>query len=313
MKRAAASILRQGLAVLAAAAWLVPAQVAAADAHVLAEGALRVEIEVAGDADAAKFGPRFDRTAVVRSVTMDGIEWLGPWGLGDEFGLFGDGVLGYEAAADGGTFLKIGVGRLVRDIPESYDFSHSYPVADVFPVEHEAGEGALSVSQASSGAGPWQYRYRKSYALDGADGLTIHYELTNTGEIAWTFEHYNHHWFRYADVPVGEHYRVATGFALPIADTSFNRGAASLQMPAELPPGKAAYYAAELADVPADANGFELEVRGARVVRYRASFAPARFAAYADADGFCPEVFMRAALAPGETARWSANYRFTRP
>jgi hypothetical protein len=46
------------------------------------------------------------------------------------------------------------------------------------------------------------------------------------------------------------------------------------------------------------------------VVRYRAEFTPHRFALYAAADGFCPEVFMRATLEPGETTSWSATYRF---
>ena len=313
MRRAASGTLRRApvvLAVLIVAGWLSGCRAPAADLHEMATGPLRVEIEVAGDADAAKFGPRFDRTAVVRSVTVDGIELLGPWGLSDEFGLFGDGVLGYEAAADGGVFLKIGVGRLVRDLPGSYDFGHRYPVETVFPVEVTAGERTLSVSQVSAGAGPWQYSYRKTYRLDGPDSLTIQYELANTGAVAWTFEHYNHHWFRQAGVPVGPDYRVVTGFVLPSAETTFRRGTASLQMPGPLAPGEAAYYAAGLAAVPAEANGFELEVAGVPVVRYRASFAPARFAVYADADGFCPEVFMRAALAPGVSASWSATYRF---
>lgn len=309
MRRAANGTLHRVLAALFVAGWLAGCRAPAADLHELAAGSLRVEIEVAGDADAAKFGPRFDRTAVVRSVTVDGIELLGPWGLSDEFGLFGDGVLGYEAAADGGVFLKIGVGRLLRDLPRGYDFTHRYPVETVFPVEVAAGERTVSVSQVSAGAGPWQYAYRKTYQLDGPDGLTIRYELANIGAVAWTFEHYNHHWFRHAAVPVGPDYRVVTGFALPAAETTFRRGPASLQMPAPLAPGKAAYYAAEPA-APAGANGFVLEVAGAPVVRYRASFTPARFAVYADADGFCPEVFMRAGLAPGESASWTATYRF---
>jgi hypothetical protein len=289
---------------------LAGSAVRAESTYMLVDGGLRVEIDVATDRLAAEFGPRFDRTAVVRSVQLGGVELLGPWGLGDEFGLFGDGVLGYETAAAGETFLKIGVGRLVRDTAESYQFAHPYPVDQLFPVEATPGPNSLSVSQRSAGDGPWQYLYTKSYALDGAIGLTIHYELSNTGARAWTFEHYNHHWFRLQDAPVGPGYEVVTGFELPPAETAFRHTPRSLHMQAPLPPGGAAYYAGDLVDVAAVANTFSLQVDGAIVVSYQAEFRPHRFALYADADGFCPEVFMRAALEPGETVSWSATYRF---
>jgi hypothetical protein len=295
------------------AALLVAAHAADAEVHLLAGGGLRVEIDVASDRHAEEFGPRFDRTAIVRSVTLDGVELLGPWGLSDEFGLYGNGVLGYEAAGFDETFLKIGVGRLVRDTAEAYHFAHPYPVKALFPVQVTSGEASLAVSQHSDGGGAWQYRYRKSYELLGADGLVIHYELSNTGTAAWTFEHYNHHWFRLEGVAVGPGYKVVTGFELPEAETAMRRAPFALAMAAPLGPGTAAYYASELAGVPASSSTFELQVDGAPMVGYRASFPPDRFAVYASADGFCPEVFTRAALEPGATITWSAAYRFMKP
>lgn len=286
---------------------------AAAETRVLAAGDLRVEIEIATDRLAAEFGPRFDRTAVVSSVVLDGLEFLGPWGLPDEFGLFGDGVLGFAGAAAGDSFLKIGVGRLLRDTDAEYQFSHPYPVAALFPVDVESSEHSISVSQRSEGGGPWHYRYRKTYTLSGPGELTIAYELTNTGSAEWTFEHYNHHWFRIGDAAVGPGYELVTGFELPPGETTLRRGGSSLQIPAPMAPDGAAYYAGELAGVPPDANTFEVRVDRRASVGYRASFAPARFALYADVRGFCPEVFMRAALAPGESFSWSASYRFVKP
>lgn len=290
----------------------VAAHGAAAEVHLLAGDGLRIEIEVATDRNTSEFGPRFDRSAVVRSVTLDGVELLGPWGLSDEFGLYGDGVLGYETADIDETFLKIGVGRLVRDTAERYHFAHPYPVDTLFPVQVTAKETSLSVSQRSAGDGSRQYHYRKSYELLGADGLAIHYELTNTGAAAWTFEHYNHHWFRVEGVAVGPDYRVVTGFELPEAETKFRRAPFSLELPSPLAPDAAAYYASDLAGMPAASGSFEVQVDGRPVVAYQASFEPARFALYASADGFCPEVFMRAGLEPGATVTWSATYRFMR-
>jgi len=294
-------------------ALLITAPASAADVHVLARDGLRIEIEIATDRLTEEFGPRFDRTAVVNSVTVDGVELLGPWGMSDEFGLYGDGVLGYDTADMGETFVKIGVGRLLRDTAEDYRFAYPYPIDSLFPVAVTADPTSLSVTQQSAGGSAQQYHYRKTYELAGDDVLVIRYALSNTGDTPWRFEHYNHHWFRVGDTPVGPAYRALTGFELPMAETGLRHTPFSLAISSPLAPGEAAYYASELPGVAADANRVELRVEGRPVIEYRGAFPPARFAVFANADGFCPEVFKRAALEPGETASWSATYRFTRP
>lgn len=290
-----------------------PAASLAGEAFRLEQDRLQVEIEVASDRELPEFGPRFDRTAVVRSVTLDGVELLGPWGLADEFGLFGDGVLGFEEAAIGETFLKIGVGRLRRDTEEDYQFSYPYPVEALFPTEVAAAEHTLSVVQQSDGAGPWQYRYSKTYVLSGPGELSIRYELANTGTVGWSFEHYNHHWFRVAGAPVGPGYAVVTGFELPEAETTLRHAPHALALAESLASGGVAYYAGDLAGVPPSANTFAVQLDGQAVVTYQATVSPTRFALYADERGFCPEVFMRATVVPGAIVRWSATYRFTSP
>ena len=284
--------------------------VALGEVYVLSHGDLRVEIEVATSRHLAEFGPRFDRTAIVRSITLAGQEFLGTWGLCDEFGLYGNGVLGYETAAVGGQFVKIGVGILVRDTTEGYHFARSYPVHGLFPVRIEAGDRQLTIRQDSDPAFPQRYHYRKTYTLDEDNVLTITYHLENTGDGAWTFEHYNHHWFSLQDVAVGPRYRATTGFALPEAETRFQVKRNLLQMATPLRLGDTAYYASDLSGATSSTNSFELSVGGTTVLRYDGSFPPARFALYASEAGFCPEVFKRSNLQPGETVDWSAAYRF---
>ena len=291
-------------------ALLVATSPSFAETHVLSHGALRVEIVAATDFHAAAFGPRFDRTAVVTSVTVDGIELLGPWGLSDEFGLYGTGVLGYETAGTDAAFIKIGVGTLLRDTTNAYHFSHGYPVQRLFPVTIESGAGQLSVRQQADSTLPHRYDYLKTYSVGENNVLTISYQLTNTGETAWPFEHYNHHWFRLRGKELGPLYRVTTGFELPDHETRFLREGNSLRLAEPLAPGEAAYYGSNLADVARRENTFDLSVGDATIVRYEGSFPPARFAVFANQDGFCPEVFNRTTLAPGETASWSATYRF---
>ena len=299
------------------AAWVpiyaVTMGAACADVHVLAHGDLRVEIETDTNRHLHEFGPRFDRTAIVRSVTVDGVELLGAWGLCDEFGLYGDGVLGYEDAAIGDQFVKIGVGALLRDTGASYHFAHPYPVSELFPVLLETADQQLSVVQDSNPGLPHRYQYRKTYTVGADNVLTIAYHLANSGEAPWTFEHYNHHWFRLGGVAPGPGYRVSSGFTLPEAETRFLLEANALRLAAPLRDGEAAWYGSDLKDATASANTVALSVDGSTIVHYEGSFAPARFAAYASAEGFCPEIFKRSVLQPGENVSWSATYRFTAP
>jgi hypothetical protein len=299
------------------AAWapvyIVSMGAAFADVHVLAHGNLRVEIETATNRHMHEFGPRFDRTAVVRSVTVDGVEFLGAWGLCDEFGLYGDGVLGYEDAAIGAPFVKIGVGTLLRDTDASYHFAHPYPVSGLFPVLLETADQQLSVVQDSDPGLPHRYQYRKTYTVGADNVLIITYHLANSGEVPWTFEHYNHHWFRLGAVAPGPGYRVSSGFMLPEAETRFLLEPNALRLAAPLRAGEAAYYGSDLKDATVSENAVALSVDGSTIVRYEGSFAPARFAVYASAEGFCPEIFKRSALQPGESIRWFATYRFEAP
>lgn len=299
------------------AAWMpvhiVVMGAACADVHVLSHGNFRVEIETAANRHMEEFGPRFDRTAIVNSVTIDGVQFLGDWGLCDEFGLYGNGVLGYEAAGLGDRFVKIGVGTLLRDTDASYHFAHPYPVSELYPVLLERADQQLSVSQESDPGLAHRYHYRKSYALSPGNVLTITYHLANTGAEPWTFEHYNHHWFRLGPQAPGPGYRVLSGFALPEADTGFQLEPNGLRMATPLGDGKAAYYASELSDTPIAENTVALSVDGSTIVRYEGSFSPARVAVYASVAGFCPEIFKRSALQPGETISWSATYRFALP
>jgi hypothetical protein len=298
---------------IVAAMCLSTTAAAFADTYVLSCGKLRVEIDTATDRLTDEFGPRFDRTAVVSSITVDGHEVLGTWGLCDEFGLYGNGVLGYERAGVGGEFVKIGVGRLLRDTDALYHFAHPYPISELFPVAVEANGTQLVVTQDSGPGFPERYLYQKTYILESDNALSINYQLSNLGADSWTFEHYNHHWFRLRDIEPGPGYRVVTDFKLPAAETSLLLGENSLGIRATFNEDEAAYYASDLASVEAAANAFALAVDDSEIVHYQGSFPPARLALYANGDGVCPEIFKRSFLGPGETRSWSATYRFTAP
>ncbi|MCU0772707.1 MAG: amidohydrolase [Verrucomicrobia bacterium] len=127
--RADPGALKTGVAALTAVALdlLVEEPDGSARRHRLRRGDMEVVIETEPEDFLLEYGSRFDRAAVVRRVTLGGRGFLGRWGMPDEFGLEGEGVLGYTDAPVGGEFVKIGVGRLVRNHTNGYNPLFPWP------------------------------------------------------------------------------------------------------------------------------------------------------------------------------------------
>ncbi len=270
-----------------------------------------IETEPAGYMEA--FGPRFDHTAAVRQILLQGQSLLGEWGLPDEFGIKGLGVLGYDEAAAGADFIKIGLGRLNKDKAAPYDFSSRYPIKALYPVITNVTADSIHVVQSSDNVLPWGYHYEKTYRLLGDETLEISYALTNTGATIWSFEHYNHHWFVLGAKPVAPAYTLETGFPKPEGGTDFVHTGRELRISRTLSAKDYVYASGDLPGTAATSNHFVLSSPGQPKVAYRGHFPPARFAVYVESRGFCPEIFFRAELVPAQTVRWSAHYKFLPP
>ncbi len=288
---------------------LIPSTIAES-VYRLRAGNLTVEIAAATDALHADFGPRFDRTAYVRQVTLGTHTFLDRPGLCDEFGLLGTGVLGFTEAGPTETFLKIGVGRLIRGTGETYRFSERYPLAEAFPTEVTATTSTVTTRQQAPVGERWSYAYTKVYHLSPEGRLTLRYTLANTGTETYSFEHYNHHWFSFSSEPSGPAYRIRPEFSGPTTESStwtFAHG--RLHPSAPLPARGGIHWAWDDVTGPAAAT-LEHSVLPHRVA-FRGDFPLARFASWANAQAISPELFHRVTLRPGESATWSMTYTFS--
>lgn len=124
-----------------------------------------------------------------------------------------NGVLGYQEARHGESFLKIGVGELIKgtcqscDITDVYRFNSPYqfaslplwsmnqPSVDKLTLEHEAHLKTFG------------YRIRKDIVLVD-DTLLVTTTLTNLGLQSFSTAWYSHHFFTCDDTPVGPGYDV---------------------------------------------------------------------------------------------------------
>ena len=164
---------------------------------------LKMTLHVPDGAKGYYRGTRFDWAGVFESIEYRGCNYAEPWfesysptmhdavcGPAEEFG-----PIGFDEAAPGGRFLKIGVGMLERMDDGPYDRFRLHPIA-------EAGERTVSQSEDSvifthrlespSGYG---YEYSKEIHITGKDSFRISHSLKNIGTIGLRTDVYNHNFF----------------------------------------------------------------------------------------------------------------------
>jgi len=165
---------------------------------------------------------RFDWSSMLASVQYDGHRYFGDCfltgpapdmsdrasGIAEEFKT----PLGYDSAAPGESFLKIGAGIFKRIDGASYDFSRQYPL--IKPASWLVTTGNDWIKFESEAAlPPYSYRYFRKVFLDGAT-IVIDHTLRNTGKADISTKHYSHNFIIVDGMPVGRTYSVKFNFHL---------------------------------------------------------------------------------------------------
>jgi len=183
----------------------------------LANATTSVTLALPGAGESAYRGTRFDWSGIISRLESQGHTWFGPWfaqmdpsihdftysssgiiagpctavtGPVEEF----TAALGYQEAAVGGTFVKIGVGVLRKPSDAKYDSFHLYEIVDPgqWHVSRRRNmvEFQQEVGDSSSG---FAYEYSKTVRLSEREPmLTIDHQLKNTGKHAIETDLYDH-------------------------------------------------------------------------------------------------------------------------
>ncbi|HBG26282.1 MAG: hypothetical protein A2Y10_13340 [Planctomycetes bacterium GWF2_41_51] len=260
-----------------------------------------------------QFGPRFDNTAYVDSVWVNGKSFLREkTGLTDEFGINGIGVLNYDQAKPQETFIKIGVGELTKLKDENYRFSLKYPVVKKWPIEVTNNDTSLTIIQKSTLVNGYAYQYKKTYTIDPCNNLlTISYELQNIGSKKFEFGQYNHNWFNF-NTDISNTYSMDLGFKFAIEN--FNKKGYFTYDNGKLFPtsiiNTPVYVSSDMSS-PALANKMILNCSlTGQQVTITGDFDVERTLFYAQQDAICPEVFVRRELGPEQITNWTRQYEF---
>lgn len=274
-------------------------------------------------------GPRFDWSGLVHRVEYQGHNYFDDWqwphdphvndaanGTAEEFGMGafgGSPPLGYDEAAPGETFVRVGVGVLLRSNAEGHGFWKPYKVVEAPPWEVKQGTNWIEFRQVVHGPRGWAYDYTKRITLpEGQPRFVIWHRLKNLGTKTIVQPHYCHNFLHLDGEPSGPSY--VTRYAFPPQVQNDPKHLTEVignefRLRQTLADGEA-FFSLILGSEPTVANNDVIVTNtksGARV-RIQTDLPVTVMPFFATRRAWCPEPNVEVRAAPGAAAVWTTTY-----
>ncbi len=285
----------------------------------LDDGVTRVEIRLP-DAEKGWYrGQRFDWSGMIVGMRWHEREYFSQLrpahdptghdhGAGpcEEFGL--RDPPGWDEAGDGGSFVKIGIGRLTRMGAPDYHFNVAYPIRETPPWTVVGTTGSVAFHQdLPLRADGWGYRYAKTVRLVIGGGVAIDHRLENTGSRTIATDFYSHAMLRIGTAPIASSYRL-TFPGIPVPQP---------HPPAAVVDGTRMWFTDPIPNgswttIPwtwSDARVSVTTPTGG--LQITTTPPPSRYEVYVEAAAFCPEPYIRIDVPAGGHFSWTLEYRPT--
>jgi hypothetical protein len=280
-------------------------------------------------------GTRFDQSGVIGGLILGSQNFYGPWfdrvspdvmdfiftpeGIvgGPDSAISGPveefAPVGFDEAAPGEVFLKIGVGLLRKPDSKSYDRYHLYDIVDAGKRDVRSTKSSVTFTQEITGV----VRYAKTLRLvPGKPVMRIEHVLTNTGDKAISTTVYDHNFLKLS--PVNEDVVVVLPFAIT-PDAAPDPGAVRIvgRQFAYLRPLRnkdtVSFHIARFGGTPGD---YDIKVEDAKTgagVRVTADQPLTRMNVWSIRSVMAVEPYIAIELAPGATKRWTYTYTYKAP
>ena len=264
---------------------------------------------------------RFDWSGKIAAVyydnipitTLEAIDGKNEHQLGkafyNEFGI--DSPLGFEEAADGDWFHKIGVGLLKKDDP-GYGFDKKYQIRPArFSVVTEGNR--LLIRCTSEKYNGYSYDLTKTISV-APSSFSITYLLLNTGEKTIITDEYVHNFLALNNAVIGPDYNLKFPFELhtgkmgeivnPENKVKFGKQEISfLAVPEQQ------FFASHLAGATEVNSKWELINEKERLgIRESTNFRTPKINLWGTKHVISPELFFDIHIAPGKSARWVRSF-----
>ncbi len=287
---------------------------------ILSNGKVEMKIFLPDKEQGLYRATRFDWSGVIGSVHYKGHEYFGYWKnthdpnfhedlMGPVEGYIEPGP-GYEEAPPGGSFIRIGVGVLKKEIEAEYDWRKTYEILDHGTWEIEQGEDWIRFTHILESDIGYSYRYTKTVRLK-EDGFVLDHTLENTGTRPLETDQFNHNFFMIDGEPSGPAFRISFPFRPETDDDP--KGYAKLT-------GNDLVFTRELKDDafflllegysqdPEDHRVTVLNQKTGAGVTFRVDKPLYRMAFWACETTLSPENSIWLSVDPGEKESWTSDY-----
>jgi hypothetical protein len=172
---------------------------------------------------------RFDWSGIISSLEYNGHNYFGEWkpthdpkandNITGTVEAFRGNGLGFDEAAPGSEFMRIGVGMLEKQIDTVYYFNKNYKIIDFGKWTIEKGSDWIQFQHKLSSKAGWAYTYTKKITLlKDKPGYTIYHNLENTGLKTIETDQFNHNFFVIDGDTTGPDFNVEFPFSIISAD-----------------------------------------------------------------------------------------------
>lgn len=270
-------------------------------------------------------GTRFDWSGIIERVEYAGHRFYAPLhqihdpethdavsGPAEEFAMYHP--MGFDEAAKGESFVKIGVGLLAKNAGSEYQFHEKYRIIRAGEWDIDHGDDWISFHQDFRGERGWAYRYSKTIRLlPGLAELVIEHRLENSGERVIDISNYNHNFTIIDDQAYGPDYSVefafATGQAQPMKEFAWFR---DNRIEVDKPLGENALWLQVYAgDGPAELNTATIRNnKSGAAVKFQGDSPITRMVFWAVEAAVSAEPFIAIHLTPGQVQQWTSHYQY---
>jgi len=269
-------------------------------------------------------GTRFDWSGVIPALSYKGHSYFGKWfeeyrpdihdaimGPVEEFT-----AIGYDVARAGETFLKPGVGMLVKPDESAYAFFKTYKLTNAGTWTVDTKPDQILFKQIFQDK-EFAYEYNKTVRLvKGKPELVLSHVFKNTGRNAIETSVYDHNFFMIDNAPSGPDIRVKFAFKAggkfegPANITKFVDN--MLLLNRELKSGEN-IYSAGITGVGNTASDYDIRIENIKTgagVRIKGDRPLLKLVLWACPTTLCPEPYIQLKVQPGEEFTWNLTYEF---
>jgi hypothetical protein len=270
-------------------------------------------------------GARFDWAGVIPELEYKGHSYFGKWHNKEHDPTFHEHTagpveefvpVGYDEAKAGETFLKIGVGMLVKPEEEKYFFATTYKNTNSGTWKVKKKKDQVLFMQTLSDS-KYAYEYHKTVQLvPGKPELVLTHSLKNTGKQTIETNVYNHNFFVMDNQPIGPDYTVTFPFTLategasegPLGKLQGNQ----ILFDKVLVNNDHLFYRS-ITGFSASAKDYDIKIENSKTgaaVRITGDQPLSKIVFWSAPKTVCPEPYIRLSIKPGETVQWKINYQF---